>query len=96
MVIRAGDNHNSMKLSFKETEVYVRIKNGFHCNLFLLEACTTEVYKKSDGTCACGLFLEDNHSWFDGVDQCSALNARLPEIYSAEENSDLTRVRSFS
>ena len=95
MVIRAGDNHNSMKLSFKETEVYVRIKNGFHCNLFLLEACTTEVYKKSDGTCACGLFLEGNLSWFDGDDRCSALKARLPEIHTEEENADLTRVRSF-
>ena len=47
------------------------------------------MYKKSDGTCACGFFLERGLTWQDAVNQCRSFGARLPEIYSAEDNAKI-------
>ena len=58
-----------------------------------LESCTTEVYYKSDGSCACGFFLESGLTWFESVDQCTALGARLPEIHTPKENADIFKLK---
>jgi len=47
------------------------------------------VYKKSDGTCACGFFLERGLPWQQAVDKCRSFGARLPEIYSAVDNAKI-------
>jgi hypothetical protein len=51
------------------------------------------MYQKSDGTCACGFFLENGLSWEQAVNQCHALGARLPEIYSAEDNKQIFNLK---
>jgi hypothetical protein len=55
--------------------------------------CTTRTFKKSDGKCACGFFLEKGLSWRQASDQCRTLGARLPEIKSAQENNDILSVK---
>jgi hypothetical protein len=47
------------------------------------------VYKKDNGTCACGFFLERGLYWRQAADRCYALSARLPEIKSVRENTDI-------
>jgi hypothetical protein len=47
------------------------------------------VYKKSDGTCACAFFLERGLPWQQAVEKCRSFGARLPEIYSAEDNAKI-------
>jgi hypothetical protein len=47
------------------------------------------VYKKSDGTCACAFFLERGLSWPQAAEKCRSFGARLPEIYSAEDNAQI-------
>jgi hypothetical protein len=54
-----------------------------------LANCTTAVYKKDNGTCACGFFLERGLYWRQAADRCYALGARLPEIKSLRENQDI-------
>ena len=57
------------------------------------EICTTEVYYKSDGSCACGFFLASGLTWSQAVDQCAAFGARLPEIQTPEENADIFKIK---
>ena len=57
--------------------------------LVTLARCTTETFIKSDGMCACGFYLENELSWRQAADMCNDLNARLPEIYSEPENTDI-------
>jgi hypothetical protein len=40
--------------------------------------CTTPVYKKSNGQCACGFFLDTGLTWQQARDECHAQGARLP------------------
>ena len=54
-----------------------------------VEICTTETYVKSNGSCACGTYLELGLTWRQAADQCYALGGRLPEIHSEGENVDI-------
>jgi hypothetical protein len=56
---------------------------------FFLAICTTAVYKKDNGSCACGFYLQRGLYWRQAADRCYALGARLPEVTSARENEDL-------
>jgi hypothetical protein len=74
------------------------IKAEFKCCLtsrvtLFTGKCTTRTFKKSDGKCACGFFLEKGLSWRQASDQCRTLGARLPEIKSAQENDDIFSVK---
>jgi len=40
--------------------------------------CTTPVYKKSNGQCACGFYLGTGLTWQQARDECHAQGARLP------------------
>ena len=51
------------------------------------------MYVKADGMCACGFYLENELSWRQAADKCYALGARLPEIYSEKENSDILNLK---
>ena len=51
--------------------------------------CTTKTFQKSDGNCACGFFLETTVTWRQAIDTCAARGARLPEVKSDQENTDL-------
>ena len=55
--------------------------------------CTTEVYKKSDGSCACGFYLDRGLTWREAADACHALGASLPEIFSADDNEAILKLR---
>jgi len=60
-------------------------------NIFLiLGKCTTSNYKKSDGSLACGFFVEDGLTQDVANTTCRDLGARLPEIYSSAENEIIT------
>jgi hypothetical protein len=58
--------------------------------------CNTETYKKTNGMCACGFYLENQLSWREAADKCHDLGARLPEIYSYEENIDIMNLKVSS
>jgi len=45
--------------------------------------------------CACGFYLENELSWKQAADKCYALGARLPEIYSETENTDILSLKVF-
>jgi len=51
------------------------------------------VYQKSDGSCACGFYLETDLTWREAADRCYAQGARLPEIYSAADNEVILNLR---
>ena len=51
------------------------------------------MYKKSDGSCACGFYLEQGLTWREAADRCYAQGARLPEIYSAADNKAILKLR---
>ena len=55
--------------------------------------CTTETYVKSNGSCACGFFLENGLTWNEALDRCSTLGAHLPEIRSPQENEDIFKLK---
>jgi hypothetical protein len=55
--------------------------------------CNIAKYKKSDGTCVCGFFLERNLTWQQAVDKCHSYGARLPEIYSASDNIQIYNLK---
>ncbi len=51
------------------------------------------MFQKSDGSCACGFYLEKGLSWRAAADRCYAQGARLPEIYSAADNDAILKIR---
>ena len=55
--------------------------------------CTTPVYQKSDGTCSCGLILPDKYNWDNANAKCKAIGARLPEVITASENTDIFNLK---
>ena len=72
----------------------VKKVNLIRYNLNDLEGlCTTETYVKSDGSCACGFFLELNLTWIEAHDRCTALGAHLPEVKSPQENEDIFKLK---
>ncbi len=66
--------------------------NNFIIKTFI-DQCTTDVYKKSDGTCACGFYLEKGLTWTQAKDRCFAQGARLPEIYNADDNDAILKLK---
>ena len=70
--------------------IFVYINSKFNLNT---DGCTSEVYQKSDGSCACGFFLEVGLTWSQAVDQCKAFGARLPEIHTPAENADIYNIK---
>ena len=59
------------------------------------DQCTTDVYRKSDGSCACGLLLESDLTWIEAFDACISIGARLPEVMSEEDNQDIYNLTVF-
>ena len=55
--------------------------------------CTTYVYNKLDGQCACGFFLSNGLTWLQAKDGCAAQGGILPEIYSPNENANIFNLR---
>ena len=55
--------------------------------------CTTDTYVKSDGSCACGFYLEQNLTWIEADDRCFSLGAHLPEVKSPHENEDIYKLK---
>ncbi len=85
-----------LKIYVKFTDCVVHITLSLVTSLFsaeFLAQCTTNVYQKSDGSCACGFYLETDLSWREAADRCYAQGARLPEIYSAAENDAILNLR---
>ncbi len=54
-----------------------------------LAQCTTETFAKADGRCACAFYLDRGLTWQQAAEQCYTRGARLPEIYSIEENTSI-------
>ena len=54
----------------------------------VIAQCTSSVYHKLNGACACAFVLPGTMSWSDANSQCKAKGARLPEIFSDTENAD--------
>jgi hypothetical protein len=54
-----------------------------------LAKCTTPIYQKQNGSCACGFFLQRGLYWREAADQCYGFGGRLPEVKSEKENKDI-------
>jgi hypothetical protein len=65
----------------------------FLYHLFLAN-CTTEIYAKADGKCACAFYLDRGLTWRQAADECYTHGARLPEIYSIEENKSIFNLKA--
>ncbi len=67
-----------------------------HFSSFLIEfpdQCTTPIYQRSEGNCACGFFLQKGLTWNVANHTCHAEGARLPEVYSAADNDAIQALR---
>ncbi len=51
--------------------------------------CSTSVYSKSNGSFACGIYLNTNLTFHLADLKCSQLGAQLPEIRNLTENQDI-------
>jgi hypothetical protein len=55
--------------------------------------CTSSTIQKLNGNCACGFWVEGFYTWQQGFDLCKSRGARLPEIYSAQENAFIYKIK---
>ena len=61
--------------------------------LFYIDLCTSDTYKKADGSCACGFFLENGLKYKQATEECKSLGGRLPEIKTDQENKNILNVK---
>ena len=54
-----------------------------------LAHCTSSIYTKSNGQCACGFTLPNALTWDQAHSQCNLKQARLPEVFNGEDNSNI-------
>jgi hypothetical protein len=58
-------------------------------------ACELQ-YTKSDGSLACGFFINGNFNWHQAAEECEEHGAKLPVINSDSDNQNILRVKVSS